>query len=98
MAKAERKKRSIILIMAVLVVGVSFFSIFLKLQIDFKERKEHALVVQEELDQLSGENDRLRDFLNSGDEAKIIEEYARNYRDFVYPDENVYYDVTPGNN
>lgn len=98
MAKAKRKNRSIILIMAVLVVGVSFFSIFLKLQFNIKEREKEALAVQEELEQVAAENERLRDYLNSDDEAKIIEEYARNYRDFVYPDENVYYDVTPGNN
>ncbi|MDR1631164.1 MAG: septum formation initiator family protein [Oscillospiraceae bacterium] len=98
MAKVPRRKRSVILILAVLVVSVSFFSIFVKLQIDIKERAKQAAQVQEEYEQVSGENERLRDSLNSGDEAKMIEEYARNYRDFIFPDEYVYYDVTPGNN
>lgn len=98
MAKAPRKKRSFILILAVIVVSVSFFSIFVKLQIDIKERTEQAAKVQEEYEQIAGENNRLRDSLNSGDEAKMIEEYARNNRDFIFPDEYVYYDVTPGNN
>lgn len=88
------KKRIFVLIcVAVLVAaGVAFASQAVK--ISGKKAEYEDLVGQEE--EVSRDNDDLERVMNDGSEAERIERIARENDDYVYPDERVYIDVTPG--
>lgn len=96
MSKKPRRRHSIIFIVAAIGVSITFLSMFFKLQINIKERRNQADLILQEYEQLTGENERLRGLLDEADEAEIIERYARENRGYAYPDERFYYDVTPG--
>ncbi len=59
--------------------------------------KEAELVnLKAALQELQEENSELDYLINDADEAELFEHLARD-RGYVYPDEKIYYNVTPGN-
>lgn len=76
-----------------LLFAVVFF-ISLRNGVKTKETQLQALKLQ--LQELEEENSRLDYLINEADEAELFEHLARD-RGYVYPDEKIFYNVSPGN-
>ena len=75
-----------------LVFAVVFFAM---LQKNVKTKQAELESLRLELQELQDENIELEYLINEADEAELFEHLARE-RGYVYPDEKVYYNVTPG--
>lgn len=94
-AKVQKGHSRILLFMSVvlLLFAVVFF-IMLKNGGKTKEAELSDLKTQ--LQELQEENSELDYLINEADEAELFEHLARE-RGYVYPDEKIFYNVTPGN-
>lgn len=79
------------------IVFALLFSIglFAWIKIDTREQKLRLNSLNAELEALNLENAEVNYYLNEADEAVLYERLARD-RGYVYANEKVYYDVTPG--
>lgn len=101
--KARRQKRSargtgIIVTVITLTVFIYLLATFINLQTDIKEKKTKLSEISAQYERQLAENEELQKLIDEGDEARYIERIAREQRGYVYPDERVYYDITPGSN
>ena len=89
-----RNHSKILVILAAfsLVFGVVFFAY---LQKDVNSKQTELESLRKELQALQDDNSELEYLINEADEAELFEHLARE-RGYVYPDEKVYYNVTPG--
>ena len=80
------------------IVFALFFSLglFAWIKVDTKEQKAILEQKKAQLAALNLENEEVEYLLNEADEAQLYERLAR-VRGYVYANEKVYYDVTPGN-
>jgi cell division protein FtsB len=76
----------------ILLFAIVFFVILQK-NVNAKEAELKAL--QGELQELQEENSEVDYLINEADDAELYEHLARE-RGYVYPDEKIYYNVTPG--
>ena len=76
----------------ILLFAIVFFVILQK-NVNAKEAELRAL--QGELQELQEENSEVDYLINEADDAELYEHLARE-RGYVYPDEKIYYNVTPG--
>ena len=84
------------ILMFFIVFALCFLlGIFAWIKIDTREQKIHLEALKEQLDALNLENEEVEYLLNEADEAQLYERLAR-ARGYVYANEKVYYDVTPG--
>jgi cell division protein FtsB len=88
-------RRSIILILCIIVAFVASVMIFTSISIDSNEKQNKLDALNLQLEQLKQENQEMDYLINNSDEAELYEHLARE-RGYAYPDEKVYYDVTPG--
>ena len=77
----------------VLMIFAVLFFAFLQKNVRSMQTELEALRVQ--LQEIQDENGELEYLINEADEAELFEHLARE-RGYVYPDEKVYYNVTPG--
>ena len=70
-----------------------FFFVLLQRGVSAKEAELNQL--QAELQEIEEKNSELDYLMNEADEAELFEHLARE-RGYVYPDEKIYYNVTPG--
>lgn len=84
-------------IMMFFVIFALCFSLgfFALIKIDTNEKKIQLDSLNQQYEELSRENDEVDYLINDADEAELYEHLARE-RGYVYSDEKVYYDVTPG--
>ena len=75
-----------------LIFAVVFFAV---LQKSVSSKQAELEVLREQLQELQEENSELEYLINEADEAELFEHLARE-RGYVYPDEKIYYNVTPG--
>ena len=99
--KSENKRRKhpthkIIITVMILTVFIYLLATFINLQFGINEKKAQLSELSNQYEQQLEENDELQKLIDEGDEAQFIERIAREQRGYVYPDERVYYDVTPG--
>ena len=66
------------------------------LRSDINQKRTTLDALNAEYEELSADNEEINSLINETDEAKLYEHLARE-RGYVYPDEKIYYDVTPGN-
>lgn len=92
--KATGRRSFILVFFAVAILCVSL-GIFARLSIESNEKQIQLDAVNEQLRQLEQENDEIENLINNADEAELYEHLARE-RGYAYPDEKIYYDVTPG--
>ncbi|MBQ9945359.1 MAG: septum formation initiator family protein [Clostridia bacterium] len=90
-----RGRRSIILILSVIAILCFSLVIFSWITIDSNEKQIQLDSLNAQLQQLQQENQEIDHLINDADEAELYEHLARE-RGYAYPDEKVYYDVTPG--
>ena len=88
-------RRSYILMFFVVFALCFSVGLFAWIKIDTREQKAHLAALNEQLDALNLESEEVEYLLNEADEAQLYERLAR-ARGYVYADEKVYYDVTPG--
>ena len=94
MTKASGR-RSIILILCIIVAFVASVTVFTRISINSNEKQNKLDALNLQLEQLRQENQEMDYLINNSDEAELYEHLARE-RGYAYPDEKVYYDVTPG--
>ncbi len=88
-------RRSIILVLCIIVAFVASVMIFTTISIDSNEKQNKLDALNLQLEQLKQENQEMDYLINNSDDAELYEHLARE-RGYAYPDEKVYYDVTPG--
>ena len=88
-------RRSIILVLCIIVAFVASVMIFTSISIDSNEKQNKLDALNLQLEQLKQENQEMDYLINNSDDAELYEHLARE-RGYAYPDEKVYYDVTPG--
>lgn len=93
--KAGRKhsKIMIIVVAAVILFAGSMYGI---IRADINKKQTELDALNAEYEAISAENEEINSLINETDEARLYEHLARE-RGYVYPDEKIYYDVTPGN-
>lgn len=93
---ASKRKHSKIMIVAVAVVVLCAGAVYGFLRIDIKKKEMTLEALNAEYQEISADNEEMNSLINDPDEEKLYEHLARE-RGYVYPDEKIYYDVTPGN-
>lgn len=94
-SKKQRPKRSFILTLALVLIIGSFSITIIDKQLEIREKKKERDRKQQELNQVLENNDRLQRILDNPDKNDYIEQVAREIG-FGYPNEKVFYDITPG--
>lgn len=85
-------------ILALLTVFILCFSVALVMYLrsDISAKQAQVQELEARLQELQLENNELEYLINEADEAELFEHLARE-RGYVYPDEKIFYNVTPGN-
>lgn len=91
----KRPKRSFILILGLILIIGSFTITIVGKQLEIREKKQEKAQKQEALQQQQRENDYLNSVLQNDDKSSFLEQEARK-RGYGYPNEKVFYDITPG--
>ena len=94
MTKASGR-RSIILMLCVIVAFVASVTVFTTISISSNEKQNKLDALAAQLEEINQENQEMDYLINNSDEAELYEHLARE-RGYAYSDEKVYYDVTPG--
>lgn len=94
-SEKRRPKRSFILILGLILIIGSFTITIVGKQLEIREKKQERAQKQQVLQQQQRENDYLKSVLQSDDKSNFMEQEARKHG-YGYPNEKVFYDVTPG--
>ncbi len=90
-----KPKRSFILILGLILIIGSFTITIVSKQLDIREKKQEMAQKQQALEQQLRENEYKQSVLDSDDKSDFMEQEARKHG-YGYPNEKVFYDVTPG--
>ena len=88
-------RHSYILMFFIVFALLFSLGLFAWIKMDTNEQKLRLESLNRQLEALNMENEEVDYLLNEADEAQLYERLARE-RGYVYADEKVYYDVTPG--
>ena len=88
-------RHSYILMFFIVFALLFSLGLFAWIKIDTREQKQRLESLNAQLEALNMENEEVDYLLNEADEAQLYERLARE-RGYVYANEKVYYDVTPG--
>ncbi len=93
----EKSKRKNSIILTFLMAITFFVSVIMyaNTSIDTNKKKIQYDSLVDQLNSYLQTNEELDYLINNADEAELYEHLARE-RGYAYPDEKVYYDVTPG--
>lgn len=94
-SKLKRHKTSFILILALILVIGSFTITIVSKQLEIREKKQEKAQKQQALEQQLHENEYKQSVLDSDDKSDFLEQEARKLG-YGYPNEKVFYDITPG--
>lgn len=99
MARAKKQKKNkpksiLTIVICSVVIICLLVPIILKLD-GIVDKKKELDALQSTLESQVEENSALEEAVSQGDEAELMEEYARK-KGYVMPDERVYVDITPG--
>ncbi|MBQ7638695.1 MAG: septum formation initiator family protein [Clostridia bacterium] len=85
-------------ILALLTAFILVFSVALVMYLksDISSKQTELRQLQQELEEVENQNKEIEHLINEADEAELFEHLARE-RGYVYPDEKIFYNVTPGN-
>lgn len=93
MKRSSKRKKSIILELAVIAAAVYVVVSLVQLQVQIGEASRKCDEVSAAYENQQLENRELQRLLESGNEEEYIERVAREQLGFVKPDEKVFYDV-----
>ena len=94
MAKVFNKHSVILmaLVAFILIFSVGFYA---WMRIDLNQKQAELEGLNEQLAEVQMDNENIEYLINEADEKELYERLARE-RGYAYPDEKIYYDVTPG--
>ena len=79
------------------VIALCFsVALVMYLKADISSKQAELQQLKAELQDIELQNDEIEYLINDADEAELFEHLARE-RGYVYPDEKIFYNVTPGN-
>lgn len=87
--------RSIILVLCAIAIFCVSIAIVVMISIDSNAKQIQIDTLNAQLQAYNQENQEIDYLINHADEAELYERLARD-RGYAYPDEKVYFDVTPG--
>ncbi len=96
MAEKPKIKISKVVFLAVAVVAALGLTLFVNLKTKLSAANNELESLSQVYEEISQQNDNIEYLINDADDAERFEHLARE-RGYVYPDEKIYYDVTPGN-
>ncbi len=96
MKEKPKRKISILAAAAFLCAVGAFVCVFAFIEAKLYAPKAELESLQQVYEEISQQNDDIEYLINDADDAERFEHLARE-RGYVYPDEKIYYDVTPGN-
>lgn len=88
-------RRSVLLLFVVIFILSFSVAFYVFLRVRLRGREEELANLQAQIEQVQNDNDNISYLINEADADELYEHLARE-RGYVYPDEKVYYDVTPG--
>ena len=94
--KKRRRPGGILITVITLTVFLYLLVSFINLQLDIGEKRASLSALKTQYAQQTAANDELSALLDKEDQNALMERVAREKRGYVYPDERVYYDITPG--
>ena len=94
MKKKKRKNKSILLRIMILGVCVYMLATLSGLWNTLNESRKELEALKEQYAAEQNDIDELRAMLEDGSEAKIIEKAARERLGYIYPDEQVFIDIS----
>ncbi len=95
--KREKQRRFSFILTLALVALIGYFLISLvSVQLDIKEKKQELAEAQTQLEEVSGQNEDLKDLKENEDNESYMERVARDVLGYVLPGESVYYDTGSG--
>ncbi len=94
MSKGKRQHSFILSLLMIITFSVSVF-MYIHTSIDTNKKQIQYDALEVQLNQYKQANEELDYLINNADDAELYEHLARE-RGYAYPDEKVYYDVTPG--
>lgn len=93
MKTSKKRRKSIILELAIVAAMVYVVVSLVQLQVQISEASRKCDEVSAAYEDQQLENQELQQLLDSGNEEEYIERVAREQLGFVKPDEKVFYDV-----
>lgn len=93
--KIYARNRSLTFVLAGALAVLFMIGICLIMLSQNTSKKEQLSQLKEQLNLINAENSELEHYLNEDDESSLYERLARQ-RGYVYADEKVYFNVTPG--
>lgn len=96
MKTIKTRRFSFILAAIFTVMIIGYFAISFGLRGKLADKQNEYSSLEAECESVSADNENMKFLLDNADEIELNEHFARE-RGYVYPDETVYYDVTPGN-
>ncbi len=94
MKKKKRKNKSIILRVLILGVCVYMIATLSGLWNTLSQSRKELEALKAQYDQEQNDIEELRSMLEDGSQSQIIEKAARERLGFVYPDEQVFIDIS----
>lgn len=94
MKKKRKQNKSIILRLLIVGVCVYMIATLAGLWNTLAEKQEEKAKTQEEINIMENEIKELKELLEEGSESRIIEKAARERLGYVYPDEQVFVDIS----
>ena len=95
--KKKEKKHSFVssfLKLAVVCVAVFIAITLVNLQIELSEKRETLSKLEEQKHQLMLSNEEKKQLIEKSDQDEFVEQIAREYFGFAYPDEQIYIDIS----
>lgn len=95
MAQSGRRKKKSLLLRLLLVGVVVYVSVaFVQQQVELSRMRYELAGIENETRQVELANQELKSLLDMRQDAEYIERVARDRLDYVYPDEQVFLDVS----
>jgi len=91
------KKRSFVsgfFKLAVVCVAVYVAFSLVSLQIELAEKRKTLAKLEEQKQELMISNEEKKELIEKSDQDEFVEQIAREYFDFAYPDEQIYIDIS----
>lgn len=89
------KNHSVVLLFMGIFLLCFAIGLYIWLRLDLRGKEKQLADLQAQLAEVQMDNEGVNYLINDADTDELYERLARD-RGYVYPDEKVYYDVTPG--
>ena len=89
-------RRSLLVIVACVVLTISVLASNIWARVKIAQKQKELDAINEQIATVEMDNKSIDYLLNEADERELFERLARG-KGYAYPDEKIYYDVTPGN-